>query len=393
MIYPCIELNFRRRQPHRQIGRRAAGLCLIGLVFLVACTRQPQPQSQPPQGQTARPAMPPAPVTVAVVEKKDTVVELATFGHVEAYSSVEIKARITGYLTEVHFTEGQMVKKGDLLASIDPREPQVALKTAQASLQRDQAQLLNAEKEAARQSKLLQKGIASEDIYDTSATAVETLRAAIQADQAAIEKAQLQIEYCSIRSPIDGCVGSLHINRGNLVKIDDTAVVNIKQVDPIYVSFPVPEQHLPTIRRLSASGGLDVRAIQPYASDQPIHGRLSFIDNAVDPDALSIRLRATFANADSRLWPGQYVDVVMSLESQPGSLVIPSQAIQTGQKNQFVYVVKSDKTVEARPVTVRRTLDKVSVVEGVEAGETIVTDGQLRLVPGATVVIPEAKPK
>jgi multidrug efflux system membrane fusion protein len=314
-------------------------------------------------------------------------------GHVEAYSSVEIKARITGYLTEVHFTEGQMVKKGDLLASIDPREPQVALKAAQANLQRDQAQLLNAEKEAARQSKLLQKGIASEDIYDTSATAVETLRAAILADQAVIEKAQLQIEYCSVRSPIDGCVGSLNINRGNLVKIDDTAVVNLKQVDPIYVSFPVPEQHLSTIRRLAASGNLDVRVSSPEAPDQPIRGRLSFVDNAVDPDAQSIRMRATFANADSRLWPGQYVDVVVSLEPQPGSLVIPSQAIQTGQKNQFVYVVKSDKTVEARTITVRRTLDKVSVVEGVEAGETIVTDGQLRLVPGATVVIPDAKPK
>jgi len=377
-----------------KLGPRSwmAGLCLVGMLCLAACTKQQPPQT-PPQGQSAKPAMPPVPVKVAPVQQKDTIVELKTFGHVEEYSTVEVKARITGYLTEIHFTEGQMVKKGDLLASIDPREPQVALKTAQASLQRDQAQLRNAEREADRQSKLLEKGIASQDIYEASATAVETLKAAILADQAAIDKTQLQIEYCSIRSPIDGCVGSLHVNRGNIVKTDDTSVVTLKQVDPIYVSFPVQQQYLPTIRRITAAGDLEVRVIPSETPDQPILGHLSFIDNTIDPENLSIRLRATFANADSRLWPGQYVDVVAKLETLSGSLVIPSQAIQTGQKGPYVYVVKSDQSVEIRQVTVRQSLDTESVVQGVQPGEMVVTDGQLRLMPGAKVILPESKSK
>lgn len=368
------------------------GLCLMGLLLLTACTKQQPPQA-PIQGQSGKPTTPPVPVKVAVVQQKDTVVELKTFGHVEEFSSVEVKARITGYLTEVHFTEGQMVKKGDLLASIDPRESKVALKAAQASLQRDQAQLRNAEREADRQSKLLEKGIASQDIYEASTTAVETLKAAILADQAAIDKAQLQIEYCSIRSPIDGCVGSLHVNLGNIVKTDDTSVVTLKQVDPIYVSFPVQQQYLPSIRRITATGNLEVLAIPSESPEEMIRGRLSFIDNTINSENLMIRLRATFPNTDSRLWPGQYVDVVAKLETLSGSLVIPSQAIQTGQNGQFVYVVKSDQSVEARTVTVRQSLDTESVVQGVQPGETVVTDGQLRLVPGAKVLLPESKSK
>ncbi len=335
--------------------------------------------------------MPPVPVKVAPVVQKDTVVELKTFGHVEEYSSVEVKARITGYLMEVYFTEGQMVRKGDLLASIDPREPQVALKIAQANLQRDQAQLQNALREADRQTKLLEKGIASQDTYDATMTAVETLRAAILADQAAIDKAQLQIEYCSIRSPIDGRVGKLHVNPGNIIKTDDTSVVTIKQVDPIYVSFTVAQQYLPMIRRISAAGDLEVLAVPSESPDEPIRGRLSFIDNAIDSDTLNIRLRATFANPESRLWPGQYVDVVAKLETLTDSLVIPTPAIQTGQKGQFVYVVKTDHSVEAKPVTIRLSLDLESVVQGLLPGETVVTDGHLRLIPGAKVVIPDSK--
>lgn len=370
---------------------RMAGLCMLGLFFFTACAKQP-PQAST-QGQTAKPAAPPIPVKVAAVRQKDMVVELKTFGHVEEYSSVEVKARITGYLTEVHFTEGQIVKRGDLLLSIDPRESQTALKAAQASLQRDQAQLHNAQREADRQSKLLEKGIAAQDIYDASATAVETLKAALLSDQAAIDKAQLQIEYCSIRSPIDGCVGSLHVNRGNIVRTDDTSVVTLRQVDPIYVSFSVPQQYLPTIRRLTVAGDLEVKVILSESSDKPMSGRLSFIDNTIDPENLSIRLRATFANADFRLWPGQYVDVVAKLETLSGALVIPSQSIQAGQKGTFVYVVKPDQTVEYRSVKVRLSLDTESVVEDLQPGETVVTDGQMRLIPGAQVVVPESKAK
>jgi len=357
---------------------------MLSLALLGACAKRPaQSGAAKAQGQTA------VPVTVAAVEQKTTSVELGSFGTVEAYTSVELKTQITGLLTGVHFTEGQMVKKGDLLLSIDSRQPQVALKAAQANLEKDEAQLKNAEKEAARQTELLHKGFASQDEYDKSTTAVETLQAAVDADKAAVENAALQLDYCSIRSPIDGCIGKLHINQGNLVRADDTSVVNIKQIDPIYVSFWVPEQYLPAIQEYMATSNLDVAVIQPYEKREPIHGSLTFVDNTADDstNTRTIRLRATFSNKDQRLWPGQYVNVVLTLTHEPNSLVIPSQAVQTGQSGQFVYVVKSDRTVEARPITVKRTMNDETVVEGVQPEESVVTEGQMRLVPGARVEI------
>jgi len=373
----------------RQIIRRLGFYApMLSLVFLGACSKRPQ-QSRPVRTES-RPAVP---VLVAPVEQKTTPVEIGSFGSVEAYASVEVKTQITGILTGVHFTEGQMVKKEDLLLSIDPRQPQAALKAAQANLQKDEAQLKNAEKEAARQTELLHKGIAAQDEYDTSVTAVETLQAAVNADKAAVENATLQLDYCSVRSPIDGCTGILHVNMGNLVKANDTSVVTIKQMDPIYVSFWIEEQFLPAIQKYMGTGSLDTRVIQPYENREPIHGSLTFVDNTVDASTSTrtIRLRATFSNKDLRLWPGQYVDVVLTFAQEPNSLVIPSQAIQSGQKNQFVYVVKSDQTVEARPITVKRAVNSgtanETVVEGVQAGEVVVTDGQLRVVPGAPVQI------
>jgi len=285
----------------------------------------------------------------------------------------------------VHFTEGQPVKKGDLLLSIDPRETQAALKLAQANLQKNEAQLKNTEKETARQTELLNKGFTSQDEYDKSTTLVETFRAAVAADKASVENAQLQLDYCSICSPIDGIIGSLHVHQGNLIKENDVSVVTINQTDPIYVTFSVPEQYLPTIQKYRETNNLDVRAIQPYEKGEPARGTLSFVDNAVDTNTRTIRLRGTFSNKDQRLWPGQYVNVTLTLTQEPNSLVIPTQAVQTGQNNQFVYVVKPDATVEARPITVVRTMNSETVVEGVTAGETVVTDGQLRLIPGAKV--------
>lgn len=375
----------------RQIIRRL-GLytSMLILVFPGGCSKRPaQSQAAKTESQMA------VPVMVAPVEQKTTSVEIGSFGTVEAFASVELKTQITGVLTGVHFIEGQMVKKGDLLLSIDPRQPQAALKAAQANLEKDDAQLKNAEKEAARQTELLHKGFASQDEYDASITAVETLRAAVKADKAAVENAALQLDYCSIRSPIDGCIGKLHINEGNLVKADDTSVVAIKQIDPIYVSFWVPEQHLPAIQKYMATSNLDVTVYQPYEKLEPIHGSLTFVDNTVDDIAntRTIRLRATFLNKDRRLWPGQYVNVVLALTQEPNSLVVPSQAIQTGQNNQFVYVVKSDRTVEAKPITVKRTINNETVVEGVQPGEMVVTDGQLRLVPGARVEIKNSAQK
>jgi len=375
----------------RQIIRRLIlYTSMLILVFPGGCSKRPaQSQAAKTESQMA------VPVMVAPVEQKTTSVEIGSFGTVEAFASVELKTQITGILTGVHFIEGQMVKKGDLLLSIDPRQPQAALKAAQANLEKDEAQLKNAEKEAARQTELLHKGFASQDEYDASITAVETLRAAVKADKAAVENATLQLDYCSVRSPIDGCIGKLHINEGNLVKADDTSVVAIKQIDPIYVSFWVPEQHLPAIQRYMATSSLDVTVYQPYEKQQTIHGSLTFVDNTVDDSAntRTIRLRATFSNKDRRLWPGQYVNVVLTLTQEPNSLVVPSQAIQTGQNNQFLYVVKTDGTVEAKPITVKRTVNNETVVEGVQQGEMVVTDGQLRLVPGARVEIKNSAQK
>jgi len=375
------------RQIIRRLGLYAS---MLILVFPGGCSKRPvQSQAAKTESQMA------VPVMVAPVEQKTTSVEIGSFGTVEAFASVELKTQITGVLTGVHFIEGQMVKKGDLLLSIDPRQPQAALKAAQANLEKDDAQLKNAEKEAARQTELLHKGFASQGEYDASITAVETLRAAVKADKAAVENATLQLDYCSVRSPIDGCIGKLHINEGNLVKADDTSVVTIKQIDPIYVSFWVPEQHLSAIQKYMATSNLDVTVYQPHEKLEPIHGSLTFVDNTVDDSAntRTIRLRATFSNKDRRLWPGQYVNVVLALTQEPNSLVVPSQAIQTGQNNQFVYVVKSDGTVEAKPITIRRTINNETVVEGVQPGEMVVTDGQLRLVPGARVEIKNSAQK
>jgi multidrug efflux system membrane fusion protein len=364
------------------LGILVAATVAAGLFLFGSCSKRPIARQQARAENN-----PGVPVMVATVQQKETSIEVGSFGNVEAYASVDVKAQVTGILTQVHFAEGQMVKKGDLLLSIDPRQPQAALNMAQANLEKDQAQLKNAEKEAARQTELFQKGIASQNDYDNSTTAVEVLRAVVSADKAAIENAALQLDYCSIRSPIDGCTGSLRVNQGNLVKANDVSVVNIMQIDPIYVSFWIPQQNLPTIQKHMAINNLNVRVSRPGEDEQPIHGVLSLVDNAVDVGSRTIHLRATFSNKDQRLWPGQYVDVVLTIAHEPNSVVAPSQAVQTGQNGRFVYVVKSDQTVEARPVMVKRTINNESVVEGVLPDEVVVTDGQLRLVPGAKVQV------
>jgi multidrug efflux system membrane fusion protein len=362
----------------------------LSLICLGGCSKRSAAKpGQGPRGEGGAPV----PVTVAPVGQRTTPIAVSSFGTVEAYAEVEVKAQVTGILMQVHFTEGQMVKKGDLLLSIDPRQPQATLKMAQANLEKDQAQLKNAEREAARQTELLQKGYASQDIYDQTLTAAEMLRASVSADKATIENAALQVDFCSICSPVDGCAGSLHVHQGNLIKADDVSVVTIRQIDPIYVSFWIQEQHLSAIRKNMAAGPLDVGVTSPGEESQPIHGALSFIDNTVDPDNRTIHLRATFANKDRRLWPGQYVKVTLTIVQEPNSILVPSQAIQTGQNNQFVYVLKSDQTVEARTISTRRAIDNETVVDGVKPGEVVVTDGQLRLVPGARVQIKDAPQK
>lgn len=339
----------------------------------------------------ASPGIPVVPVLAATVEQKDMPVELQAIGSVEAYSSVTVKTQITGELTGVYFKEGQDVKKGDLLFTLDKRPFEADLKRQEANLEHDIAQAKLSHLDADRYAGLYKEGVVSKQQYDQAEANAEALDAAVLADKAAVENAKVQLIYCSIYSPIDGRTGTLMIHQGNMIKANDTPfLININQVQPIYVTFTVPEQYLADIKRFAAAGKLPVQA-SIQGDSPPIIGRLSFIDNTVDPATGTIKLKGEFVNADRRLWPGQFVNATLVLHTQPNAIVVPSQAVQNGQQGQFVFVIKDDKTVEMRPVTVNRSSSGQSIIDvGLKAGERVVTDGQLRLVPGSRVEIKQS---
>jgi multidrug efflux system membrane fusion protein len=353
-------------------------LSFLFLAFFSACGGKEQP-----------PKRPPVPVTSAAVIQKTVPVQLNAIGNVEAYSTVSVKSQIGGILNHVHFKEGQDVRKGDILFTIDPRPYEAALKQAEANLAKDNAQLENAREEVRRYAELVKKGYVAQQQYDQIRTNAATFEATVNADMAVVENARLQLKYCYIYSPITGRTGNLIADEGNLIKANaDTAMVVINQVQPIYVTFSVPEQNLPEIKRYMAEGKLRVEAFLSKEDVNPEQGVLTFIDNAVDLATGTIELKGTFANKGKRLWPGQFVSAVLTLTSQPDAIIVPSQSIQTGQKGQYVFVIKNDLTVEDRPVIVGRTLNSETVIDkGLQSGERVVTDGQLRLVPGAKVEV------
>jgi multidrug efflux system membrane fusion protein len=280
------------------------------------------------------------------------------------------------------------VRQGEPLFTIDSRPYEAALRLAEANLARDDAQFDNAKKEAARQEELLKKGIASQGEYDQAHAAADALAAAIQADKAAIERAKLDIGYCNISAPFDGRAGAMLVDQGNLVKVNDMALVTIDQIHPIQVSFSVPQGELPEIQKQMTSHKIAVKAVIPGQEAQPETGELTFIDNAVNATTGTIVLKGTFDNSQERLWPGRYVDVVLVLTEETDAIVIPARAIQTGQKGQYVYVIKPDMTVEDRVIEVERTLGREAVIsKGLAADEQVVTDGQLRLTPGGKVAV------
>jgi multidrug efflux system membrane fusion protein len=340
----------------------------------------------------APPSNPTVPVMAAEVEQKDVPLQVKAIGSVEAYSNVSIKTQITGELTGVFFKEGDDVKKGQLLFTLDKRPLEAELKKAEGMLAKDEAQAANAQAQARRYEALMASGVVSKQEYDQIRSNADALDAAVRADKAAVENARVQIQYCSIYSPINGRTGPLMIHRGNMIKANDTPfLVSINQVQPIYATFTVPEQYLNEIKRYASGGKLPIKAYIPNDTRGPSIGQLSFIDNTVDQATGTIKIKGEFANPDRRLWPGQFVDVVLTLANQPKAIVIPSQAIQNGQQGQFVFVVKPDMTVETRPVIVSRSSDGQSVVDkGLAPGERVVTDGQLRLVPGAKVELKQA---
>jgi multidrug efflux system membrane fusion protein len=330
----------------------------------------------------------PIPVIVSMVIQKTVPVQLRAIGNVQPYSTVTVKSKVGGELVRVHFVEGQDVKKGDLLFTIDPRPYEAALKQAEANLERDLAQAKHAREDARRYESLIQKGVVPQQQYDKFRTDADALEATVLADKAAVENAKIQLGYCFIRSPIHGRTGSLIVHQGNHIKAEDINLVVINQIIPIDVTFSVPEQFLSEIKKFMAVRKLQVEALVPLNEERPERGFITFIDNAVDTNTGTIRIKGTFANQDKKLWPGQFVNVVLTLTTEPNAIVVPSQTIQTGQEGQYVFVVKEDLTVESRPVVAGRTMNNETVVKkGLNPDEKVVTDGQLRLYPGAKVEI------
>jgi membrane fusion protein, multidrug efflux system len=328
------------------------------------------------------------PVTVASVIAKTVPVRLYAIGNVEPFTTVAVKARVDGQILSVHFNEGDEVRQGQLLFEIDPRPFAAALQQVQANLLRDRALVDRAADQEKRYKELLQKKFISPDAYGQVKTNLDSAAATIRADEASIASARLQLEYCSIRSPVTGYAGKIAIQRGNLVKANDTGpLVTINQVVPIYVSFSVPEQNLSDVRLHQAKGDLHVQANVPHVAT-PIEGKLIFVDNSADLSTGTIKLKATFPNKDKAMWPGQFVNVGLTLYEQQDAIVAPSVAVQNGPNGQYVFVLKTDQTVEMRPIKIARTEGDVTVVAGgLKVGDQVVTVGQLRLAPGVRVDI------
>jgi len=334
----------------------------------------------------------PVPVLIAQAVSRTVPIQLHAIGTVEAYSTVSVRSQIDGNIAEVHFHEGQDVKKGDLLVTIDPRPLEAALHQAQANLARDRAQLAQAVNDEKRYGYLLEQGVGSREQYDQAHATAEALRATVMADQAAAQTARINLGYTEIRSPIDGRTGGLMLHPGNLVKANDSAstIVVINQIKPIYVDFNVPEKDLDQVRHDMNGHQLaaEARARSREAQVEPERGTLSFIDNTVNATTGTFELKGLFANATERLWPGQFVDITLTLSELPDTILVPSQAVQTGQDGSFVFVVGHDMSAKARPVVVGDSFDGQTMIKnGLKAGETVVTDGQLRLFPGAKVKI------
>jgi len=354
----------------------------LALVFLAAALATAGCSTQ--TAQTAPSVA--VPVTIVKVVQKTVPIELNSIGTGEAFSTVSVESQVNARLDATHFKPGQFVQKGDLLFTLDARPFEAALAQAQGNLARDKAQLELARVQANRYAKLFEAGVAPKEQLDQNQATAEADAAAVRADEAAVESAKLQLQYCTIRSPIDGVTGALQVYPGNLVKQNDVPVlVVINQITPIYVNFSIPEQYLGVAKKYMAQGALHVEAT-PYGDTKPEVGYLTFINNAVDSTTGTIRLKATFANADHRLWPGQFSTLSLRLSEQENATVVPVQAVQAGQTGDFVFVVKPDMTAESRPVKVARTLgDEAVIAEGLAPGEAVVTDGQLRLIPGIKV--------
>jgi len=368
-------------------GRQAiaAGLVLVVLGAATAAYFVNDSRAKEKKG-VRGPAAVPVSVTSAI--QKSIPVRLQAIGNVEAFSTVAIKARVDGQINSVNFKEGQELRKGEVLFRIDARPYEATLKQAEANALRDAAARDQALSQERRYKELLEKNFISKEAYAQIATNAQTAEATARASQAALENARLNVEYCTIVSPLDGYAGKVLLQVGNLVKANDVSpLVIINQVRPIYVNFAVPEQTLGSLRGYMASGPLAVEVTLSGEANVLAEGRLIFVDNAVDPTTGTIKLRGQFDNKDASLWPGQFVNVRVRLFDQTDAILIPARSVQTGPEGQYVYVVKADKTAELRKVTVERSEGEQVVVKGLAKDEQVVTRGALRLAPGVRVEI------
>jgi len=352
---------------------QVAPLCLV---LATGCSKQ----------ETAQRSRPPAPVVTAAAATADIPRTAQAVGTVEASETVIIRPQISGELAAVYVAEGQDVVKGQRVFLIDPRPWQAALKKAEASLNRNRVILENARRDHERYAGLVKDGIVTQEQADAYRTKAESAAADMDADHAMVEHARLQLAYCTIAAPITGRLGSLMVDRGNVIKANETALVTINTVSPVNVSFSLPERDLAEVKKRLAQGRLPVEA--KVGEGPPDKGTVAFLDNTVDTATGAIRLKAAFANTQRKLWPGQFVQVTVKLAEGTGVVAVPAQAIQTGQQGTFVFVVKQDMTAEVRPVAVGAAHQGLSAVErGLAAGEQVVVDGHLRVVPGGKVEI------
>ncbi len=333
-------------------------------------------------------AAPVIPVMVADVMQQDVPVQLMAIGNVEPYSNVQVKSMVTAQVMTVHFTQGQDVKKGQLLFTLDPRSFQADLGKAKGQLAKDMSAAANAAVQAKRYSALFKEGVVAREQFDQMQSSADQFEGVLEADKAAVEASKVNLQYTKIYSSIDGRTGDVLIKAGNLAKANDLPLVVINQVEPIYATFAIPERHLADVKKYMGSGAMKVQASFSDPSVPPAMGKLEFVNNAVDPATGTISMKAQFPNTDRRLWPGQFVNLNMRLTTQANAIVVPSQSVQAGQQGTYLFVVKGDKTVESRTVTIGTQYGNTLVVKsGVNPGEVVVVDGQSRLVPGAKIEI------
>lgn len=381
----------RRPVPAWSPATRGLRLCFtrliplgLGLLLIAACGQKAPPVGPPP----------PRPVTAAKAESRDVPVYLDEIGNCTAYETVTVQPQVSGPIMEIHFTDGAELKKGDPLFTIDPRPYQAALNKAKGTLAQDRAKQTYNEAQLKRIVELSRTHVASPQDLDNARSTAEASAAAVQSDEAAVEQAQINLDYCAIRSPIDGRASKRLVDAGNVVTANTTPLLLIQRQEPIYAEFTIPESALPQVRRFIEAGTLKVRA---SFSDDPSKnrvGKFDFLDSGVQQSSGTVRMRAVFKNEDRVFWPGQFVNVRILLDTIKGAVLVPNEAVQVGNKGPFVFIVKQDSTVELRPVKPgERQGDDVVISEGVKQDETVVVTGQLALAPGAKVDVKSSDPE